>query len=141
MRPTATRDSWRSVDTGGPFAEIPWQARFSSEEFARICQGAIPEEMEDRWFAFVEHRHLYLVRSWTGLCIYRVDFAADHDAFVVEQAWVSANAELYTRGPDDYESAFLEFLVRRLLLGETPPMPERQTPRAARRTDAKGVSD
>lgn len=97
--------------------------------------------MEDRWFAFVEPPHLYLVRSWTGYCVYRVAFGDGPDAFAVARAWVSTNTEQYTRGPDDYEVAFLEFLVRSLLLGETPPLPERPTSLAPHRAGAKGIFD
>lgn len=119
-----TRESWGRVDTAGPFVEIAWQAAFSTAEFDRIRQGAIPDEMEDRWFSFFEEPNLFLLRSWTGYCIYRVTFTHRAGDVVVQQAVVSANINHYARSSDDYEVAFLEFLVHQLLLGESWPVPD-----------------
>ena len=34
--------------------------------------------MEDKWFWFMEGNTLYAHRSWTGYCIYRIDFKPDN---------------------------------------------------------------
>ena len=47
---------------------------FSKNEIDAMKQGHIPQEMEDRWFAYFEDGKLYIHRSWPGDCIYIVKF-------------------------------------------------------------------
>lgn len=48
---------------------------FSAEQIAALRRGNIPKEMEDKWFWFMEGDTLYAHRSWTGICVYRIDFS------------------------------------------------------------------
>ncbi len=112
----ATRASWGGLDFSGPFVPIPWRGSFSESQFELIRLGAIPGEMEDRWFAFFEDPELFVHRSWTGFCIYRVTFVQAADQHVVQTALVSDNRNRYRRKPDLEEVEFLDVLVHRLLL-------------------------
>ena len=40
----------------------------------RLMDGHIPENMEDKWFLYSEDNLLYICRSWTGYCMYKVHF-------------------------------------------------------------------
>src|SRR5262249_12007737 len=100
-----------------------WRAAFSEQQFELIRQGAIPEDMDDKWFAFFEEPELFLHRSWTGLCIYRVTFAREGDQYLAATSWVLNNEDRYRRKPDEKEVEFLDFLVHRLLLNEPWPFP------------------
>lgn len=115
-RTPATRASWAGLDFSGPFVPIPWRGSFSESQFELIRLGAIPAEMEDRWFAFFEDPELFVHRSWTGFCIYRVTFVQAADRHVVQTALVSDNRNRYRRKPDLEEVEFLDVLVDRLLL-------------------------
>lgn len=115
-RTPATRASWGGLDFSGPFVPIPWRGSFSKSQFELIRLGAIPAEMEDRWFAFFEDPELFVHRSWTGFCIYRVTFVQAADRHVVQTALVSDNRDRYRRKPDLEEVEFLDVLVDRLLL-------------------------
>lgn len=67
----ASADFWKSE----PFREgvpLPYQAVFSSEEFARLKTGLVPQSMEDKWFVYYEEPHLFIHRSWTGQPVYRL---------------------------------------------------------------------
>ena len=55
-------------------AEFTLKRRFTDEEINRLKSGHIPEEMEDRWFSYFEDNKLYIHRSWSGICIYIVEF-------------------------------------------------------------------
>ena len=99
-------------------APIPYRATFSVAEYAAIRRGLVPEEMEDKWFIFCEDEVLYLHRSWTGHCVYRVTFRSLHDAYEVREADVSTDEQYYRRGKDDQEAHLLNFLIRTLLLNE-----------------------
>jgi hypothetical protein len=117
-RTPATRASWGGLDFSGPFVPIPWRGSFSESQFELIRLGAIPAEMEARWFAFFEDPELFVHRSWTGFCIYRVTFVQAADKHVVQTALVSDNRNRYRRKPDLEEVEFLDVLVDRLFLQE-----------------------
>ena len=50
---------------------------FSDKQMQTLRRGHIPQEMEDKWFWYMEGGRLYAHRSWTGNCIYIVEFSAD----------------------------------------------------------------
>ena len=118
----ATRASWQCWPPGSMDA-IPYRTSFSITEYVAIRCGLVPEEMEDKWFMFCEDDVLYLHRSWTGLCVYRVVFRSRGDGYEVQEAYVSADTRQYRRGPDDHEVRLLNFLIRALLLHEVIEFP------------------
>jgi hypothetical protein len=102
---------------------IPYRDSFSATDYATIRRGLLPERMEDKWFIFCENDVLYLYRSWTGLCVYRVSLRRRDDVYEVHEAYVSADARYYRRGTDDHEVCLVSFLIRTLLLGEVTEFP------------------
>jgi 8-oxo-dGTP diphosphatase len=117
-RKKATRDSFGTLDFCGPFVPIPWQASFDDSQFALIRLGALVDHDDARWFAFFEEPDLFIHRSWTGICVYKVTFARHEHLHVVAQALVLESRELV-----ELSVEFLDFLVHTLLLGETRPWP------------------
>lgn len=57
-----------------------------------LRRGHIPEQMEDKWFWYMEGDTLFAHRSWTGFCIYRIDFKPDDKHLVT----VSRDKEQYS---------------------------------------------
>jgi hypothetical protein len=104
-------------------ARLGYERRFTAEEQRRLALGIVPRNMEDKWFIFFEDGWLYLHRSWTGACIYRVRLAPVDEGCEVAEAWVNRAPEEYTRRDDDYDVRLLRFLVDRLLLGLDAPFP------------------
>lgn len=102
---------------------LPYERRFSAAEHARLAQGLVPAQMEDKWFIYLENGLLRLHRSWTGACIYGVRLEMDGEQSVVKEAWVSRATSEYTRTDDAYDARLLSFLVERLLLGREVPFP------------------
>ena len=51
---------------------------FSEGEMAALRRGNVPQAMEDKWFWYMEGSTLWAHRSWTGYCIYRIDFQEDN---------------------------------------------------------------
>ena len=67
----ASSTSWKHE----PFKEvvpIPYQAAFDGKQFAKLKEGLIPEQMEDKWFIYYEEPNLFIHRSWTGQPVYRL---------------------------------------------------------------------
>jgi hypothetical protein len=126
----ATSASWRIKPLPEQRAPLPYERRFSAAEHARLVQGLVPVQMEDKWFIYLQDGLLRFHRSATGTCIYGVRLAiepATEGGSAVTEAWVSRAPGEYTRTDDAYDARLLSFLVERLLLGarEVPfPVPD-----------------
>ena len=73
----ATRADWKTTEMPEKHSTFILERAFSADQIAALRQGNIPQEMEDKWFWFMEGDTLYAHRSWTGICIYRIDFSFD----------------------------------------------------------------
>ena len=104
-------------------AELDYFAVFTPKEFERISRGLIPGKMEDKWFIFLEDNTLNFHRSWTGHCIYKVEFDYDGRQYAVRSAMVNRNPKEYRQTDSDYDAQLLNFLIRNLLLGDNTPFP------------------
>ena len=83
----ATRADWNTRKMPEKNSTFILSREFSAEQIAALRRGNIPEEMEDKWFWFMEGDTLYAHRSWTGICVYRIDFsfADNHHKVTVNQ--------------------------------------------------------
>ena len=70
----AQPDDWKTQPLPAGHSQIDLNRTFSLDELARIKHGLIPEVMEDKWFIYWQDDGLFFYRSWTGFCIYIVDF-------------------------------------------------------------------
>jgi len=102
--------------------------QFAPDEFQQISRGLIPESMDDKWFIFLEDNWLYLHRSWTGSCIYKVKFEQDQGSYMVSEAWVNRDRNQYNSTDDNYDAAVLSFLIDKFLLGKDTPFPMPSVP-------------
>lgn len=88
-RGSATRESWENQPMPVRRERLDFDRVFTSEEFAKIKAGHIPQEMEDKWFIFFEDNWLYFHRSWTGYCIFQMRLDEGANGWHVAEAWVS----------------------------------------------------
>ena len=73
----ARRGDWKTVPMPGMNETFVLSRSFSDEEMGALRRGNIPQAMEDKWFWYMEGSTLWAHRSWTGYCIYRIDFRED----------------------------------------------------------------
>lgn len=74
----ADRNDWTRLDMPEQHDTFIFQRPFTAQQMAVLRRGNIPQEMEDKWFWFMEGNTLFAHRSWTGVCIYRIDFKSDN---------------------------------------------------------------
>lgn len=74
----ADRNDWTRLDMPEQHDTFIFQRPFTAQQMAALRRGNIPQEMEDKWFWFMEGDTLFAHRSWTGVCIYRIDFKPDN---------------------------------------------------------------
>ncbi len=55
---------------------------FSDKEMNALRCGNIPQAMEDKWFWYMEGSTLLAHRSWSGYCIYQIEFREDNNHVV-----------------------------------------------------------
>ena len=98
----ARRDDWKTVSMPERHESFVLNRSFSGEEMDALRRGHIPQAMEDKWFWYMEGSTLRAHRSWTGYCIYQIDFKEDNNHVVT----VNRDLEQYrcTRIEEDIES-------------------------------------
>ncbi|HEX3532389.1 MAG TPA: hypothetical protein VH988_35460 [Thermoanaerobaculia bacterium] len=133
---TARRDSWKTQPMPQETVVLGYSEEFSSEEFEKISRGLITEEMEDKWFIYLDETTLHLHRSWTGICIYYVELEEIAGKYTVRRALVNRNQTQYQATDDAYDSQLLHFLISNLLLGRQVEFP---VPEASSSEAPKGI--
>ena len=119
----ATRESWKVLSLPAMRTNLGFAAAYTTDEFEHIRRGAIPHEMEDKWFVFYEEPWLFFHRSWTGAGIYGVRFQLSDSGASAIESWVSRDANQYEEIRTDYDRAVLTFLIDALLLGKRAVFP------------------
>ena len=89
--------------------------------------GVIPEEMEDKWFAYWEDGTLFFHRSWTGFCVYIVRFVCDDDGTTAVEADLNRDPEQYKNTDEQYDVEMIAYLVDVLLLRRPSRFPSRSS--------------
>lgn len=91
---------------------------WTAEEWARIRQGHVSSDMDDKWDLLVEGDTLFAHRSWTGFGVYAATFVEVEGGRRVAEVLVESDPERYRRHSDAFDLALLEILIRGTLLGE-----------------------
>ena len=73
----AKRDDWKTEPMPKQHETFILRRFFSESEMNALRCGNIPQAMEDKWFWYMEGWTLWAHRSWTGYCVYRIDFKKD----------------------------------------------------------------
>jgi len=132
----ARKDSWKTQPMPQETAILSYCEEFSSEEFEKISHGLVPQEMEDKWFIYLDGTTLHLHRSWTGICIYQVELEEKAEKYAIRRALVNRNPTQYQATDDVYDSELLHFVVSNLLLSRKVEFP---VPGASSREAPKGI--
>ena len=117
----ARKDSWKTKPMPQESASLNYRAEFSSVEFDRMCQGLIPQEMEDKWFVFFDGTTLHVHRSWTGFCIYQVTFAEQDGKHAIAHAVVNRSPAQWPAMDQTDDVELLDAVLTSLLLAERAP--------------------
>ena len=93
----AHREDWKTEPMPDKHETFVLKRTFSDEEMNALRFGNIPQAMEDKWFWYMEGPTLFAHRSWTGYCIYQIDFK-DNNNHIVR----------VNRDPEQYKCASVE---------------------------------
>jgi len=99
----ACRSDWKTEPMPKQHDTFILNRHFSEEEMETLRCGNIPKAMEDKWFWYMEDSTLWAHRSWTGYCIYRIDFMKDDNHVVT-----------VNRDPEQYKCTSIEEDIAKL---------------------------
>ena len=87
------------------YITVPLDFYLDAQQAARVRQGFIPAQMEEKWFAYFEDSTLYQHRSWTGYCIDKTHFIEEGDGLRATHAEVNRDFRQYqnTDAAEDIE--------------------------------------
>ena len=88
----AVKSDWKTSEMPSQHDHFNLDRSFTPEQMKALRKGNVPQEMEDKWFWYMEGDTLFAHRSWTGYCIYRIDFSPDDHHKVT----VNRDPEQYT---------------------------------------------
>ena len=118
----AHRGDWKTEPMPEQHETFVLTRSFSDAEMGALRRGNVPQAMEDKWFWYMEESTLWAHRSWTGYCIYRIDYQENGHHVVtvnrdpeqyactsIEEDIESLNKLLdwWTRTPYDYDQEWL----------------------------------
>lgn len=89
----AKQSDWNTQPMPDQHADFTLNRHLTPEQMACLRRGNIPQEMEDKWFWYMEGNTLYAHRSWTGICVFILRFEPGSDAIRVT---VNRNPEQFS---------------------------------------------
>jgi hypothetical protein len=104
---------------------LSFQHEFSLKDYEKLQQGVIPEQMEDKWFIYFEDNKLHCHRSWTGNCLYVVEFESNGKSGNIVNLTVNRDKKQYTEVDNNWDCQFVVYLINLMLLGKHTPYPEK----------------
>lgn len=107
----AKRNDWKTEPMPSASTNITVEKLYSQEEFDRIAAGVIPEQMEDKWFIFYEAPWVYLHRSWTGFCIFKVRFEVIGESVKIAEVYVNRDPTQQMNTDDERDASMLRILL------------------------------
>ncbi|MBR0137331.1 MAG: hypothetical protein IJM15_02870 [Erysipelotrichaceae bacterium] len=93
----ARRKDWKTEAMPDQHETFVLNRSFSDVQMEALRCGNIPKAMEDKWFWYMEGSTLRAHRSWTGNCIYQIDFKEDNNHIVT-----------VNRDPEQYKCTSIE---------------------------------
>ena len=107
MRKTAVKSDWNTLEMPEQNETFILDREFSDRQMRQLRKGFIPAEMEDKWFCYMAGNTLFAHRSWTGFCIYIVEFSPDNHHKVT----VNRDPEQYRGKSIDEDRDWLDRLL------------------------------
>ena len=71
------KNDWKTEEMPSKNETFIYEGKVTEEMKTALSYGILPRQMEDKWFLYMEGNKLYVHRSWTGYCIYIIEFNED----------------------------------------------------------------
>ena len=101
MKDRVRKNDWKIVDMPETYEAAKIDRSLSGQEYQALICGFIPRDMDDRWFLYVQDNWVYLHRSWTGHCIFKLKLEVSPSNVMLTDIHIN-------RDPDQYRSVNTE---------------------------------
>ena len=101
MKDRVVKSNWRTVDMPETWEAAEINRSLTEEDYQTLICGFIPRDMDDRWFLYVQNDWVYLHRSWTGHCIFKLKLEVLSSHVILTDIRIN-------RDPNQYRSVNLE---------------------------------
>lgn len=122
-RPATCQDDWKTLPLPPQTADIAAGFAYSESEMSSIRKGFLPLDMDEKWFAWFvpwfDEGALYLHRSWTGICIFRVHFQQTETGWIADSIEVNRDPHQYGETDEDSDHALAYDVIQSHLLCDT----------------------
>lgn len=99
--------------------------RFNAIEMEQIKKGFVPEQMEDKWLVHFDPttNTLFIHRSWTGYCFYKVNFERNKNEWTTSESWVNRDRRQNENTNTSHDRDVASWVINNLLLHKDEPFP------------------
>ena len=122
---TAEPTDWNAKPMPEYQTTIPLGFLYHGKQVLLMRRGVVPREMEDKWFVYWDDDKLYFHRSWTGFCLYIVEFECEGMGAKAVKAVVNRDSEQYGNTDDLYDAKMIHYLISVLLLRRPAKFPSK----------------
>ncbi len=128
------KTDWKTEEMPEQVESFVMERSLTDSETEYIKEGHRPQEMEDKWFMYYENNTLFIHRSWTGYCIYKIDLSKQGELNVT----VNRNPEQYKENSVENDRIMVNILINQLLQrnGENAELMKRYLANKNKRDDA-----
>ena len=105
------QEDWKTNPIPKQRVKLTFNRIFSTEQTELIKVGLPAKGMEDKWFIYFENNELFFHRSWTGNCIFQVQFEHKENSLIA--TYIEANRDLDQYSETDNKNDL--YLVNRLI--------------------------
>jgi hypothetical protein len=95
MKKTTTRDDWSIFDMPVTYETTFLNKELAAGEYQALLSGFLPRDMDDRWFMYANEGYVYLHRSWTGHCIFRLKIEVKKEGCLLTELRINRDTNQY----------------------------------------------
>lgn len=111
----AQKHDWETEEMPLETETFSMEIELSESEYEQLQNGIIPQEMEDKWFIYFEEDTLYIHRSWTGFCIYILEFPKDFQKSKRFSVIVNRNVKQHLETDIEKDKIMITILINQLV--------------------------
>jgi len=95
MKKIITRDDWRIFDMPVIYETAFLNKGLAAGDYQALLSGFLPRDMDDRWFMYANEGYVYLHRSWTGHCIFRLKIEVIKEECLLTELQINRDTNQY----------------------------------------------
>lgn len=99
----AQQHDWDNQPLPEKITTVPLGLVFTAQQSALLRMGFVPASQDEKWFSYFADNVLYLHRSWTGICIFKIYFEPHEDGLLATHAEVNREPEQYGETEDEHD--------------------------------------